>query len=195
MTLKLSDGVREMILQNIAEAPKANCEPNARTEARGMARREQAAGFTLIELVVVVAIIMVMTAVAIPMARNTIRSYRLSAATTAVSGAIQSTRYQAIMIGCPYTLTFTTSSLNYQLATQSITGTPPACATSYSNVGGAIPWSTSKEIAISANTTLQFNPNGTVSATTGALTFDLTLAGMKKSFTVSGVGNVNIVSK
>ena len=157
--------------------------------------RNSQRGFTLLELVVVVAIILVVTAMALPYARNTIRVYRLNAAASAVSGVIQSTRYQAIMVGCPYTLTFTTSSMNYQLATQNITGTPPTCATSYSNVGSAVPWTTSKEIAIDQNVTLQFNPSGTVTATTGSLQFNLKLGTMTKAFTVSGVGNVSIVSK
>jgi len=155
----------------------------------------RARGFTLLELVIVVAIVLLIMAMAAPLARNMVRNYRLNAAASSVAGAIQSTRYQAIMVGCPYTLALTTNSLNYQIATQAITGTPPACATSYSNVGTAVPWATTNEIAISANTTLQFNPSGTVSATTGALNFDLTLGTMKKSFTVSGVGNVDIVSK
>ena len=158
-------------------------------------KRHSQRGFTLLELLVVVSIILIVTLMALPSARNAIRSYRLNAATSAVSGVIQSTRYQAIMVGCPYTLTFTTTTMTYQLATQNITGTPPACATSFSNVGSAVPWTTSKEIAIDQNLTLQFNPSGTVVATTGSTTFNLKLGTMTKAFTVSGVGNVSIVSK
>ncbi len=158
-------------------------------------KRELQRGFTLLELLAVISIILVITAMALPSARNAMRAYRLNAAASAVSGVIQSTRYQAIMVGCPYRLAFTASSSTYQLTTQNITGTPPACATSYSNVGGAVPWTTTKEIAIDQDVTLQFNPSGTVSATTGASQFNLTLGTMTKAFTVSGVGNVNIVSK
>jgi type IV fimbrial biogenesis protein FimT len=152
-------------------------------------------GFTLIELVVVVAIVLLITAMAAPVARNMIRNYRLNAASSAVAGAIQASRYQAIMVGCPYTLAFTKASGNYQVATETITGTPPACSTTFSSQGTAIPWASTKEIAISADTTLQFNPSGTVQANTGSLIFNLTLGTMTKSFTVSGVGNVDIVSK
>lgn len=158
-------------------------------------KRDSRSGFTLLELLVVVSIILIVTVMALPNARNAIRSYRLNAAASAISGVIQSTRYQAIMVGCPYTLTLTTSSMTYQLQTQNITGSPPACATSFSNVGGAVPWTTSKEISINQNTTLQFNPSGVVTATTGSTTFNLTLGTMTKAFTVSGVGNVTIVSK
>lgn len=162
---------------------------------RAKTKRNGQPGFTLLELVVVVAIILVITAMALPFARNAIRAYRLNAAASAVSGVIQSTRYQAIMVGCPYTLSFTSGSMTYQLAAQTITGTPPACSTSFSNVGSAIPWTTSAEIAIDQDVTLQFNPSGTVSATTGNMQFNLTLGTMTKAFTVSGVGNVSIVSK
>jgi prepilin-type N-terminal cleavage/methylation domain-containing protein len=169
---------------------------NSGTKSRRTKRNPRGArGFTLIELVVAVAIILLITAMAMPVARNMIRTYRLNAASSSVAGVIQSTRYQAIMVGCPYTLAFTKASQNYQMGTQTITGTPPACATTFSNVGTAVPWASTKEIAISADTTLQFNPSGTVQANSGALTFDLTLGTMKKSFTVSGVGNVDIVSK
>ena len=66
-------------------------------------------GFSLVELVVVVAIIMLITAMAIPQARNMMRSYRLNAAAASVKSTVQSTRYQAIMVGCPYRVAFTTA--------------------------------------------------------------------------------------
>lgn len=156
------------------------------------ANSDQQGGFTLIELLAVVGIVLVVTTMALPAARNSLRSYRLSAATSSIAGAIQATRYQAIMVGCPYTIAFTTSSDTYQVQRQNITGTPPACASTYSNVGSAIPWATSSEITVSANTTLQFNPNGTVQATTGALVFTVNVGGMSKVVSVSGVGNVKV---
>lgn len=154
--------------------------------------RKHASGFTLIELVVVLAIIMIISVMSIPYARNVLRSYRLNAAASSIKGLVQSTRYQAIMVGCPYRVAFTTGSVNYQLSTQQITGTPPACSSSYSNVGSAVPWTTTSEASISANTTLQFNPNGTVSASTGNSDFTISLAGVTRSISVSGVGNVYI---
>ncbi len=57
-----------------------------------------------------------MVTMAMPLAQNVIRSFRLSAATTAISGAIQGTRYRAIMRGCPYTISFSNTSTSYQVA-------------------------------------------------------------------------------
>lgn len=184
--------------KKVSKARALGCE---RTAGSGPSRRahcQRMAGFTLVELLVVMAIVLLISAMAMPMARNSIRTYRLNAASSAISGAIQSTRYQSIMVGCPYTMQFTASSINYQIATQNITGTPPACATSYTNVGSAVPWSTSKEISISADVTLTFNPSGTVTSTqSGAPPTVLTinLGGMSKVLTVSGVGNVSVISK
>jgi hypothetical protein len=66
---------------------------------------------------------------------------------------------------------------------------PPA--TTYSNVGSAIPI-TSSAVAISAATTLEFRPNGQVSATTGAMNFNMSYQGVTKTITVSTYGNVNV---
>jgi prepilin-type N-terminal cleavage/methylation domain-containing protein len=130
--------------------------PGRRATHRGRAQAPRCGGFTLIELLVAVAMICVIAGICIPMARNMIRSYRLTAAAAAVSGAIQSTRYQAIMVGCPYTVTFTQTSTTYQLATETVSGSPPACATSFSNLGSASPWGNAGDVTMSPSTTLQF---------------------------------------
>jgi type IV fimbrial biogenesis protein FimT len=156
-------------------------------------------GFSLIELVVVLAIILLITVMALPQARNVIRSYRLNAAASAIKSAVQSTRYQAIMVGCPYQLVFTSASTNYQLTTEKVTGSPPACDTTFTTVSGygAIPWTTTREVTISADTTLQFNPNGTVTVQPAntpppSPTMTLSMAGVTRTVSISGVGNVQI---
>lgn len=111
-----------------------------------------------------------------------------------MTGAIQSTRYQAVMDGWPYTIAFTASSNSYQIASEPASGTPPTCATSFSNIGTAIPWSSTGDVTISANTTLQFSPNGTVTATTGALSFTLSNRVTTNTITVSGAGYVKVTS-
>lgn len=145
---------------------------------------------TVIELVVATAIIFVTFAFSLPVIQSTITSYHLTEASSAVSGAIQSTRYQAIMRGCPYTIAFAQNTGNYQIGAQSISGTPPACAATFSDVGAPLPWTTSGDVNLGASTTLQLNPNGTVVATVGSLVLTLTNGAGTKTITVSGVGNV-----
>ncbi len=76
------------------------------------------AGFTLLELVVVVAIAMVLAAIAIPAITNSLRVFTYKSSIAAFTGAIQSTRYQAIYHGCPYQLAFSSSTMTYTVASQ-----------------------------------------------------------------------------
>lgn len=156
--------------------------------------RTLSAGFSLIEMLVSIAIILIMLAISLPFLTGNRRSYHLSQATTAATGAIQATRYQAIMTGCPYRITFTAAKTTYRLQTQVLTGTPPACAAGWSNVGLATPWAFSKDVSMTPTTTLQFNPNGMVVATVGTTTFALSNGDTTNAITVSGVGNVKITN-
>jgi len=55
-------------------------------------------GFTMLELVVVVAVIMVVTAVSMPSFMQAMRIYRLNDAATQVAGVLKFTRYEAIRL-------------------------------------------------------------------------------------------------
>jgi len=147
---------------------------------------------TLIEVVIGISVASVLVGIAVPVVKSALAAYDLSAAVAAVSGSIQSTRYQAIATGCPYAITFSPATTNYQISDEALSGTPPTCAAAFSNLGNAIPWSNSGDISISAATTLQFSPNGSVTATTGSLAFSLTNGHQTESITVSGVGNVSV---
>jgi len=149
-------------------------------------------GWSLLEMMVVVAIIGVILRISLPSMQRTMLAYRLSAAASSAAAAIQQTRYQAIQVGCPYTIVFTSGSKTYQVQRQNISGTPPVCAATFSNVGAAIPWTTGSGISMSPSTTLQFNANGIVSATTGTLSFQLSNGNATRTITVSGVGNVKV---
>jgi prepilin-type N-terminal cleavage/methylation domain-containing protein len=169
-------------------------------------------GWSLVELMVVVLIIGVILRISLPRMQTTLLNYRLTAAASSVSGAIQKTRYQAIMIGCPYTIAFTSTSTTYQIQSQALTtDTPPKCQTQadgvtpkFSNVGAALPWTTGASISMSPSTTLQFNANGVVgpppSPATSPLvpcspcTFTISNGNATRTFNVSGVGNVTVTS-
>jgi len=176
-------------------------------EGAPIVKRRAAAGFTLLEILIVLAIGLVITAIAVPMTNNAMRSYRLMAAVSASTGAIQSTRYTAIMHGYPYELTFTPPN-TYQVLTM----IPPA--TTYSavvNLGGiltptpSIPITSAGEMAISRTVTYQFAPGGTVTETSNNMSFQIayinpetglpyTTAGSSNTIKVSGVGNVTVSS-
>ena len=155
----------------------------------------------MMELLVVVAIIGVIIKISLPSIQNAILTYRLSAAASTVAGAIHQNRYQAVMIGCPYTIAFTAGSTTYQVQTQAISGTPPVCAGSYSNSGSAVSWTGGGGISVTSSTTFTLNSNGIVSASQGgsncAMPCVFTLSntqGATRTVTVSGVGNVKVTS-
>ena len=169
----------------------------------GFSRLGTTAGVSLLELVVVVAIVGVLLAISLPSLQTSLKSAHLSAATSSVTGAIQSTRFKAVVSGCNYTIAFSQTNTTYQVAGQTLSGTPPTCATTYTNVGSALPWSTSGDVKLLASTTLQFNPNGIVSLSSGGSSPCTNgVACLKLSngtvatntIIVSGVGNVTVTS-
>jgi len=141
-------------------------------------------GYSLLELVVTLAVVSVLSSFALPTTVNVLRNYRLTAAVAAATGAITATRYQAIMHAYPYNITFSTNG-SYQVASE-----PPG-ATSFGNVGTAVPLSGVGDVTINQTTTLQLNANGTVSATTGALSFTISNPLKTHTISVTGVGGVS----
>lgn len=152
----------------------------------GLSLRRQYRGFTLTELLATITVIMIMTAAAIPVAQSTLNHFRLRSAVSSVSGAIQTTRYQAISNGYQYKLVFDKASRTYQLSSD-ITG-----AGTFTNSGGALPY-TSSNVDLGANATLQFSPSGKVSFVAGASPLVLTLSGKSGTISVSPYGNLTVV--
>ncbi len=160
-------------------------------EATLTVKRRATAGFSLIEALVVVSIICVLAAIAIPMSLNGMKTYRLSAAVASATGAIQTTRYQAIMHGYWYQITFTPATNSYQVNSM----VPPA--TTYSAVLTAVPISRPGDVTISRTVTYQFKADGTVTETSTPPNMVFSIAnsvGRSNTITVSRVGNVSVTT-
>jgi type II secretory pathway pseudopilin PulG len=157
----------------------------------------------MIELLIVLAIAMVLAVMAIPWVLSATRNYRLAAAVSAATGAIQSTRYAEIMNSYPgygYELVFTPSTNSYQVYTM----IPPA--TTYSaqvQVGTAtynttpVPICRPGDATISRSVTYQFNANGTVTETSNPVNMCFQITnnfGGSRTICVSQVGNVSVTS-
>lgn len=146
-------------------------------------------GFSMVEIMMVLLVSMIVTGFAVPTIRSVLSLYRLRSAVSNVTWAVQSTRYQALMQGYPFQVTFSSpgggASPIYQIASK------PIGAGSFSDVGTSVPLSGSP-VTLSATTVLQFKPNGSVTATTGALNFNVAYSGITKTVTVSNYGNIAV---
>jgi len=160
-------------------------------------RRDQvpprAAGFTLIEAVIVVSIVFVLVAMSLPFVQGAIETYRMQSAVSSVTGAIRSTRYQAISDAVPYALVFSKAAGTYQVQwdptnTGAFVIKPAADGTPLAPV----PVAGSPTAGVNADTTFQFRPSGQVSATVGAMTMNVQYHGQTKTITVTPYGNITV---
>ena len=154
---------------------------NSPTRSR---RFGNARGYSMVELIMVMMISIILTAIAVPQVKTQTYYYRLNSAVAMAKWAIQSTRFQALMKGYPYQVAFTASTNSYQI--QNLPS-----GTTYQNVGSSVPLA-SWPMTFSANTTINFKPNGTVTATVGSNVFTITYQGTTKTITVSNYGNVTV---
>jgi Tfp pilus assembly protein FimT len=138
----------------------------------------------MLELMVVLFIVGVMTAMAIPQVEAALDTYRLNSAVSSVTWAIQTTRYQAIMHGYPYKVAISAANNTYQVSSTSGGG-------GFANVGSAVPIA-NQLVTISAATTFQFSPNGSVSAALGNMNFTVSSEGATKTITVSNYGSITV---
>lgn len=143
-------------------------------------RRER--GFSMIELMMVCAIGIILSAIAVPQVKSGMYMYRLNSAVAMSKWAIQSTRFQALEKGYPYQVAFSSANLNYQIQNE------PTGTTTYANVGAAVPIS-SWPMTVNQDTTVTFQPNGYVT-TTPSSSFTITYQGVTATITVSNYGNV-----
>ncbi|MBZ5662222.1 MAG: prepilin-type N-terminal cleavage/methylation domain-containing protein [Acidobacteriia bacterium] len=157
------------------------------TQIIGNNSQRKIRGYTLIELLMGLLIGSILSAMAIPQVRSQILQYRLQGAVSSATWAIQSTRYQSLTEGYPYQVVFTKSNNQYQVRDL------PTGATSYANIGSAVPLSGSP-VALNQDTTLQFLPNGSVTATVGAQNFTITYQGFCQKVNVTNYGNISLSS-
>jgi prepilin-type N-terminal cleavage/methylation domain-containing protein len=143
-----------------------------------------ARGFTLIELIIVLLIGTILTAMAVPQVKTQMNYHRLNSAVAMAKWAIQSTRFQALAKGYPYQVVFSATNVNYQ-----IQNLPTGAV--YQNIGTVVPLA-SWPMTFNADTTISFKPNGAVTATVGSNVFTITYQGTTKTITVSNYGNVTV---
>jgi Tfp pilus assembly protein FimT len=144
----------------------------------------------MLEIAVVVCLMLILMLIAIPIIQGTLYMYRLRSAVAAVTWAVQSTRYQALMEGYPFQVTFSAANNTYQLASD------PTNSGTFANVGGAIPIS-SNAITLSATEAMQFKPYGAVIGSGTTLpppSFQISYMGSSKTILVSYYGNVTVTS-
>jgi Tfp pilus assembly protein FimT len=139
----------------------------------------------MIEIAMVVMVLFILMCITYPITQGTLNYFRLRGAVSSATWAIQSTRYQALMQGYPFQVTFDSTKKTYQIASE------PLGTNTFVNVGAAVPLS-GDAIALNQTTTIQLNPNGYVSATQGSLTFTLTYKGSTETITVTNYGNVSV---
>jgi prepilin-type N-terminal cleavage/methylation domain-containing protein len=139
-------------------------------------------GYSLVELIMVVAVGTVLTAAAVPTVRSVVNNYRLNSAVAMAKWAIQSTRFQALSKGYNYQVVFDSTNINYQI--QNL----PSGST-YQNVGSVVPLA-AWPMTMNQGSTITFQPNGFVSATNSS--FTITYQGVTATLTVSNYGNVTV---
>jgi prepilin-type N-terminal cleavage/methylation domain-containing protein len=161
-------------------------------------RKQVSRGFTLLELVVVVAIGMLLAAMAVPAITNVSRVYAMRAAVSSLTGAISSSRFQAIFHGCASQVVITKATYSYQLQSEAPAFGGQACAAVFTNVGGPINLM-GRGVALNSDITLTFRPGGSVTSNPAAapITLTLTYPGFVATvptevITVSNYGNVTV---
>jgi prepilin-type N-terminal cleavage/methylation domain-containing protein len=169
-------------------------------------------GFSLIELLVVVAIIFILIAVAIPVVFSSIRFYRLQSTVTNVTSLVRATRFQAMSAGYPYQLVFTKATASYQLKLNNTLNASGGFdetgangfvnATTAGNSGTVT--GTSTTVTLGQSLTLEFSPSGVVKYVSGGVATSCSGAGTSceldvtystfptKKIVVNGYGNVTV---
>lgn len=172
-------------------------------EREGPAARrglKPSSGVSMLELIVVVAITALTSAIAVPVIGSAVNSYQMRSAASSAASAIQSTRYRAIAAGYPYQVAYSAANSNYLIqsdpnATGAFTNIP---ATENNGPGPFSLTGSSVQAKLSQDVTIGFSPSGSVRGTAAGVTsncpcaFTITYKGKVETITVSLYGNVTI---
>ncbi|PSH02809.1 MAG: hypothetical protein CXZ00_15540 [Acidobacteria bacterium] len=163
----------------------------------GAGKTATSRGFSLLEVLVVLAITIVISSMSVPMLIGTARRYRLQSSAATVSGVIQSTRLRAVSTGLPFRLTLNRSASTYQIAYCSVCS--QGSAITYDTAENAILFSAAPDLKLSADQTVYFHPNGAVQKVDGTTdcsepvaTFSLYYADLSKTITAGCYGKVTV---
>lgn len=155
-------------------------------------------GFTLLELMIVVAIGMILAGLATPAILNTLRVYKMRTAVTSITGLISNARYQAIFHGCKTQIVFTAGTYTYQMSSEQPAFGGQACLAAYAPITAVTPIAGSG-IAIDQTVTFTFSPGGGVTTTPvmSPIVMNLTYPGFTSTVTaekiqVSNYGNITV---
>jgi prepilin-type N-terminal cleavage/methylation domain-containing protein len=157
-------------------------------------RRRHVRGFSMLELTITVLIVLIGSMIALPAINSVIGTYRLGSAVSSVTGVIHVARYQAISSGYAYQVVFSKTAATFQVQSNPTwpTGTfsnycvPAAASCPVPLSGSSIP------VVLGADTTLQFRPNGMVTAVVGSTPLTLTYLTKTESIAVSTYGNIKV---
>jgi prepilin-type N-terminal cleavage/methylation domain-containing protein len=161
-------------------------------------RSRAARGFTILELVIVVAIGLILAGLAVPFIGNALRLYKMRSAIASIQSAISAARYQSIFTGCKTQISISKANYNYQFASQAPAVTGSACLAGFVNVGGPVPFM-GNGVAINQDVVLTFTPGGAVSSVPVqapliniVLTYPGFAAVPQETVQVSSYGNITV---
>jgi Tfp pilus assembly protein FimT len=149
----------------------------------------------MVELVITLSVGLILTAVSVPIMKDTLEGYRLRNAVGSVTGAIQATRYRAISNGYPFQIAISKANSNFQISSdQNYTGT-------FANVGAATPFGTAFKLG--QDTTLRFSPSGAIQPSgataacpagtpAGSICMTMSYNGKAETIAVSGYGKITV---
>jgi prepilin-type N-terminal cleavage/methylation domain-containing protein len=141
-------------------------------------------GFSMLELVVVMTLVVALAAFTVPVVQSTLQNIRLRNAAISVAMAIQATRFQAIRNGYPFAIEFDPDTNTYQVYRR------PTGTAGFAPFGGPVPLANGG--VLRARTRLEFMPSGMVNATVGSLVLTVAHGSDAKSVVVSRAGRVQI---